>query len=171
VIVPKGYRTSPHDFRTIGVAYNGSPEANVALGTAVEVARATGAKLRVIRVLDVVAYGTPAMMGGPSQIVLQDDMTEKARKQLEETVSQLPSDVDAQPVFLTGEPAFEVARQTGTLDLLITGSRGYGPLRAVLTGGVTGRVLRDAECPVVVLPRGVESPLGELFAGTTSSTA
>jgi Universal stress protein family len=50
--------------------------------------------------------------------------------------------------------------RSGTLDLLVTGSRGYGPLRAVMVGGVTGRVMHDAACPVVVIPRGVESPLG-----------
>jgi nucleotide-binding universal stress UspA family protein len=55
--------------------------------------------------------------------------------------------------------------------VLVSGSRGYGPVRAVLTGGVTGRVLRDAACPVIVLPRGVESPLGALFAGHAGSVA
>jgi nucleotide-binding universal stress UspA family protein len=38
------------------------------------------------------------------------------------------------------------------------GSRGYGPLRAVLLGGVAGRVLRDAACTVLVVPRGAELP-------------
>ena len=39
------------------------------------------------------------------------------------------------------------------LDVLVMGSRGYGPLHAVLVGGVAGRVVRDAACPVIVLPR------------------
>jgi nucleotide-binding universal stress UspA family protein len=50
------------------------------------------------------------------------------------------------------------------LDLLIMGSRGYGPLRSVLVGGVSGRVMRSAHCPVIVVPRGIEAPLGSLFA-------
>jgi nucleotide-binding universal stress UspA family protein len=171
VIVPKGYHEAPCEFRTIGVAYNASDEARVALDTAVEIARATGARLRVIRVLDAVAYGTPAMMGGASSIVLQPDLEEKARKNLDEVVGQLPSDLDTEAVFLTGDPAHEMIGQTGTLDLLITGSRGYGPVRAVMAGGVTGRVLRDAACPVVVLPRGVASPLGTLFARGAGTAA
>ena len=47
------------------------------------------------------------------------------------------------------------------------GSRGYGPLHSVLVGGVAGRVVRDAACPVLVLPRKaghVEE--GSLFAET-----
>jgi hypothetical protein len=50
------------------------------------------------------------------------------------------------------------------------GSRGYGPLRAVLAGGVSGRVIRGAHCPVVVMPRGVEAPLGELFGATAKAS-
>jgi nucleotide-binding universal stress UspA family protein len=42
------------------------------------------------------------------------------------------------------------------------GSRGYGPLRAVLVGGVSGKVIRSAHCPVVVIPRGATTTLDEL---------
>jgi nucleotide-binding universal stress UspA family protein len=163
-IVPKDYRTSTPMLRTIGVAYNGSAESAVALHAGIEIARAAQAGLRVIRVLDAIAYSTPAMLGGPSYISLQADLEASSRKELDAAVAQLPSDIDGRGIFLTGEPSRELADQTATLDLLVTGSRGYGPLRAVVTGGVTGRLLRDAACPVVVLPRGVESPLGELFA-------
>ena len=38
-------------------------------------------------------------------------------------------------------------------DLLFIGSRGYGPLRAVMVGGVSGRLVREAACLVVVFPR------------------
>ena len=48
-------------------------------------------------------------------------------------------------------------------DLLVLGSRGYGPRRAVLLGGVSGRVVRRAACPVIVVPRAIEKPLEELF--------
>jgi hypothetical protein len=37
------------------------------------------------------------------------------------------------------------------------GSRGYGPLRAVLLGGVSRRLMVEAHCPVIVVPRGVEA--------------
>lgn len=38
-------------------------------------------------------------------------------------------------------------------DLLVCGSRGYGPARRVLLGGVSARVLRHARIPVMVVPR------------------
>ena len=56
-----------------------------------------------------------------------------------------------------------LAERSADLDLLFIGSRGYGPLRAVLTGGTSGAVTRTAQCPVIVLPRGVEAPLAEVF--------
>jgi nucleotide-binding universal stress UspA family protein len=43
---------------------------------------------------------------------------------------------------------------TGDVDVLFCGSRGYGPARRVLLGGVSSRLIRQAHSPVVVVPRG-----------------
>jgi nucleotide-binding universal stress UspA family protein len=40
------------------------------------------------------------------------------------------------------------------VDLLMCGSRGYGPVRRVLLGGFSARLIRQAASPVVVVPRG-----------------
>ena len=40
------------------------------------------------------------------------------------------------------------------VDLLVCGSRGYGPARRVLLGGVSSRLIRRARLPVTVVPRG-----------------
>jgi nucleotide-binding universal stress UspA family protein len=54
-----------------------------------------------------------------------------------------------------------LAEVSSEFDLLITGSRAYGPLRRTLLGSTTRRVLQSAACPVLVLPRGVGvDPLG-----------
>ena len=111
------------------------------------------------------------MIAGADYARLGQDIEQDARQDLDHVVAGLPAEVRAAAVFLTGDPAQALAAQTGTLDLLVAGSRGYGPLRAVMTGGVTGRVLRDAACPVVVLPRGVETPLGEFFAQRAEAPA
>ncbi len=39
------------------------------------------------------------------------------------------------------------------LDLLVCGSRGYGPLRRVLLGGASSKLVRRAATPVMVVPR------------------
>ncbi len=52
-----------------------------------------------------------------------------------------------------GDPAEVLARRSRELDLLVVGSRGYGPLRHALVGNVSYAVMRSASCPVVVVPR------------------
>ena len=51
---------------------------------------------------------------------------------------------------------------------MLVGSRGYGPLRSVLVGGVSGRLMRTVQCPVIVIPRGVEAPLATLFGAAST---
>ena len=55
---------------------------------------------------------------------------------------------------MAGSAGHELAAQSERVDLMVVGSRGYGPRAAVLLGGVTHTLLRKAACPVVVLPRG-----------------
>jgi nucleotide-binding universal stress UspA family protein len=73
-------------------------------------------------------------------------------------------------LFLEREPAVALIERSHELDLLVMGSRGYGPLHAVLLGAVSGRVIRDAACPVIVVPRGAKVPLEGLLA-TGQATA
>jgi nucleotide-binding universal stress UspA family protein len=67
-------------------------------------------------------------------------------------------------VRLAGDPAEQLAERSAGVDLMVVGSRGYGPLHSVLVGGVSGRLMRTAHCPTIVVPRGIESALETLFA-------
>ena len=72
---------------------------------------------------------------------------------------------------LAGEPAERSRERSAELDLMVAGSRGYGPLHSVLVGGVSGRLMRTAQCPTIVVPRGVESSLDALFADATAAAS
>jgi nucleotide-binding universal stress UspA family protein len=163
-IVPQGYRTTAAELHRIGVAYNGTRESVAALRSAVDIARAAGGELRVIRVMEMLDYGMPALMSGPGYVRFRKDVEHDFREELDEAMRGLPADIHAQSAAYAGEPEEQLPRESRTLDVLVTGSRGYGPLHAVIVGGVSGRLVRDAACPVVVVPRGVDHPLGELFA-------
>jgi hypothetical protein len=39
--------------------------------------------------------------------------------------------------------------------MLVMGSRAYGPIGRALVGTVSGSVVRQATCPVVIVPRAV----------------
>jgi nucleotide-binding universal stress UspA family protein len=171
-VVPEGYREHTHPaINHIGVAYNGTPEAKAAVGAATEAAAALGAELTVIGVIDAELYGAPAMAGGPSYNLLRKDIEEQVRADLESVVAGLPEGVPGVVACLEGAPSERLIAASEKLDLLVIGSRGYGPLRAVLAGGVSGRVIRGAHCPVIVVPRGVEAPLGELFGAEVAAQA
>ena len=54
--------------------------------------------------------------------------------------------------LLIGDIVAELADAEG-IDLLFVGSRGHGPVRRVLLGGLSSRLMRRATMPVVVVPR------------------
>jgi nucleotide-binding universal stress UspA family protein len=170
-VVPNGYhKRASEPIRRIGVAYNGTDEAKAAVSAATGLARALRAELEVIGVVSPEAY-TPALMAGPSVAALRTDVERDMQKSLDAIVAEIPSDVAARSVRLTGGAAETLTERSEHLDLLITGSRGYGPLHSVLVGGVSGRLMRAAQCPVIVVPRGVQTPLAGLFDETTKAMA
>ncbi len=63
--------------------------------------------------------------------------------------------------------------QSQEVDLLMAGSRGYGPLGAVLLGGTTRQLTQAAACPLIVIPRDRSLDLGGgcLAAVTASAVA
>jgi nucleotide-binding universal stress UspA family protein len=171
-VVPEGYREHAHPaISRIGVAYNGTSESKAAVVAAAEAAAALDAELTVIGVIEADIYGAPAMTGGPSYNVLREDIEAQIRSNLDAVVASLPEGVRGVVACLEGDPAERLTAASEKLDMLVIGSRGYGPLRAVLAGGVSGRVVRGAHCPVIVVPRGVEAPLGELFGATVTASA
>jgi nucleotide-binding universal stress UspA family protein len=163
-VAPLGFREHAEErIATIGVAYDGSEEATAALAAAVSLARPARARLRVIQVLDTVTMSAPGYFSGPVHTPPTDEMQAHALARLAGVLEELDDDIAAEPVVLTGDAERELADRTADLDLMITGSRGYGPLGAVFLGSVSGRLVRDAHCPVLVVPRGQKAPLEELF--------
>jgi nucleotide-binding universal stress UspA family protein len=162
-VVPDGYRTrADQPIRKIGVAYDGSAESRAALVAAVAAVHAFGAELEVITVLSAQVFATSTMMGGPGYINVDETLGREAQEELDTVLTGLPRDMLAAGTILDGRPAHQLTRHTKRLDLLLLGSRGYNPLHALLAGGVSGRVLRDAHCPVIAVPRGAEMPLAFL---------
>src|SRR5689334_17938482 len=171
-VVPLGYRTEQdHAIDRIGVAYDGSSEARHALDAGIAAARALGASLDVITVVPSDTYGAPALMGGPGYIVDADDVVADIRADLEGAMNGLPADVPARGIVLEGRPWRELAEASEKLGLLIVGSRGYGPLQAVILGGTSGPLMREAHCPVVALPRGAGNGFAELFTARAATLA
>ena len=154
---------------TLGVAYIDTPEARDAVRGAVALARRSGAKLRVLGAVKPHHFGRPA--GGPpgsgfeastyDQTGTDTQQATSAAQALIGETGDLKIDID----ISAQEPADFLIAASDSLDLLICGSRGYGPRKAVLLGGVTREVVRGARCPVILLARGTEAQLEALIGG------
>jgi nucleotide-binding universal stress UspA family protein len=85
-------------------------------------------------------------------------------------LAALPEDVDVELECLVGDPARVLLGISADVDVIVCGSRGYGPVRSVLLGSVSRRLLDGARCAVIVVPRPVERPL-EFLLGSAGGRA
>jgi nucleotide-binding universal stress UspA family protein len=159
-IAPRGWSERRHSrLGLIGVGYDGSDESKLAVARAEELAGAFGATLRVITIAPYI--GDEAHLG-----VLEVMRGEVWTERLREGAASISGDVDTERILRQGNAATELALQGTGLDLLVVGSRGYGPLRRALAGSVSGALVKTAPCPVMVVPRGVDTrPQAEVDAG------
>ena len=86
---------------------------------------------------------------------VERELYEQTEAALQAATAELGKEVQVSPETIQGQPADVLIERSGELDILLLGSRAYGPLRYALTGGVSARVMREAHCPVVTMPRGV----------------
>ena len=63
-------------------------------------------------------------------------------------------DDDAVHEVVVGNAWKELASRSADLDLLVVGARAYGPVRRLLLGSTSSRLVRTASCPLLVAPRG-----------------
>jgi nucleotide-binding universal stress UspA family protein len=137
-------------------------------------AKRARARLRIITVVRVTP-GTYALTEHGTDIrpprTIEDvegEFKGLTERELRKAVAGL-NDVELDVSALVGDPADVLIELSEHLDLLVCGSRGYGPLRAVLLGSVSHRLVAESHRPVIVLPRGVHEPLGALFAGAAAT--
>jgi nucleotide-binding universal stress UspA family protein len=167
-VVPHGWEPRGK-LDPIGVAYVDTDEGLEALRGAHALARKAGATLRVLTAVRPgvgVSGETEAYKAGQAATDVEDVQGAyklKAENAVRAALGELSGgDTNVEIDAFVEDPADALVGVSEHLDLLICGSRGYGPLRAVLLGGVTRRVVAEASCPVIVLPRGVKAPLEAL---------
>lgn len=149
LVAPKGYAGTEHGpLRRIAVGFDGSPEAKRALEEAEALARHSNATLRLIT-----AVTTPTMVPGAVGYV-PVPVPPDADKLLVEAIDSVDPKLAVEQRRGDGAPGAVLVRECeDDVDLLVLGSRGYGPLTRVLLGSVSRRVAQEAPCPVMVVPR------------------
>ena len=142
-IAPTNYSQQPGAMREIGVGYDGSPESEHALSVARMLADASGAKLSA---LEAVSLPSDAFLG-PGAV----DNT--PQRLLEDARGRIAAFGDVEPHAAYGQPSEELALYSASLDLLIVGSRGYGPIGRLIHGSTSQQLAHTARCPLLVLTR------------------
>jgi nucleotide-binding universal stress UspA family protein len=140
--------------RRIAVAYDGGREARRALDTAVRLASALGGEVVLLACFESPALAASALGGG---LDFETDMQQAFVRVVEEAAAAI-SGVPVTTRLLNGSAGHEIAEASHDgVDLLIAGSRGYGPLRSVIVGSVSRHLVAHAACPVLVIPRSAEA--------------
>lgn len=176
-VAPRGFaeREETHVLR-IGVAFDGSAEAWSALETAIGLAERVHGELTVMTVAEFPTHGSATSWSILTAGEFRDFERDEKQRVLDLALARIPSALAGEGRLMTGEVGELLAQTSGEFDLVVTGSRGYGPLRRTLLGNATRKLMRTASCPVIVLPRASGTdPLGvrdpRTHAARTSSDA
>jgi nucleotide-binding universal stress UspA family protein len=149
-VAPAGYGQEPHErVREIAVGYDGSPESKFALERAEGLARGPNAEIKLITVVSPPA-AVPVMVPG----AYAPESPPQPDRVINEGIHSIDSSLAAVPLRRDGDPATELVKACEEgVDLLVVGSRGYGPAARVLLGSVSREVIHRASCPVVTVRR------------------
>lgn len=151
-VAPRAYSDSRNGFATIGVGYDGSADADAALAEAREIAGRCDASIEALWVVSLqdVREDSPIPADWSKAA---DELVDHCRQQLEQLEV-----FDADAIY--GGPKEELSRLGDRVDLLILGSRRYGPLHRLFHGTTSTYLTRHVGCPILQLPRaGRTAPL------------
>ena len=154
-VAPRGLRKHPErELQRIGVAYIDTLDGRAALDAAARLAVRAGATLTLYTAVPSRAEVPALLLAKDSDEAFVDRAEDTYESALDEAMADLPSGIEATAQILPGSPVDVLAElDDDDVDLLVCGSRGYGPVRHVLLGGVSSRLVRRAASPVLVVPR------------------
>ena len=151
-IAPTGYSAQPLAMREIGVGYDGSPESEHAVTIARRIAAECGAKLSAFEAVSLPTY---TFVGG----VGSNRRRARRRWSTRRESDHRPRPFEPHAVY--GRPVEELAVYSASLDLLVVGSRSYGPIGRLIHGSTSLELAGAARCPLLVLTRGAREATKE----------
>lgn len=145
------------------VGFDGRPASEAALSIGSRIAEVSGARLHVIAVVEPVIYPLTGPYAAEARAAIHESLRVSAREALDEAGRWIPNTIEVKKALLDGPINETLAREATErdLDLLVVGSRGFGPLRRVLLGSVSAKLMHDAPCARIVVPRGVPAQVAQ----------
>lgn len=160
--------TTPMTTLPILVAYDGSPDAQLALRWAAEESLRTRAPTRVLVVNEVPppTWGTAAGMAVVTRgFVLDPSVLLDGAKQVMTDAGVGTSTIDQRSGHVVGE----LLRAAASASSVVIGSSGHGRVGEVLIGSVSQHVARHATCPVVVVREPRDGAADRIVVGIDGS--
>jgi nucleotide-binding universal stress UspA family protein len=156
-VASRGFAARPSELGSIAVAYDGRAESDAALAWAQALAERGGGSLTLLSVVHsggVPAYPGPGVHGYAEASRLE---LEAAQMRVDRALDRLPAGLHATSRVMDGPVVRTLAGAAEEFDLLVCGARDHGPVGSLLLGGVSRRLMHDAPCPLVVLPRSADA--------------
>lgn len=139
------------------VGHDGSKDANQALQTAARMAAALGTHVTVTRAWSLMTAPKPATATA-GYVPPLEDFEAATLAELDRDVApireQFP-DVTINTAVVRGNPAAQLIEASVGAEMVVVGSRGRGGFKGLVLGSVSEQVVRYAQCPVLVVRRGV----------------
>jgi nucleotide-binding universal stress UspA family protein len=150
-VAPLGYAEHATQPKTIAVGYDGGIEARHALHLAGALAKACDAQVRILS-----AVTTPILATSPA--AYEADWLSEAQQGSRVEVDLAQQTIEHMGVQSSGDVVLglavdELVELSHEVDLIVVGSRGWGPVRRLLLGSTSERLVREAACPVIAVPR------------------
>jgi len=154
-VAPRGYhRHRSKPIEAIGAAFTDTPEGHEAVRVAADLARTAGLPLTLYSVVALHSNWLRPEVVQPDASVVPEEVTKAYSEALDRVIAELPDGVPASGKLLFGEVVDELSMAAERdVDLLVCGSRGYGPVRRVLLGTVSSALVQQASIPTLVVPR------------------
>jgi nucleotide-binding universal stress UspA family protein len=161
-IAPVGFAERMRGVDRVGAAFLDSEEGHEALRAAGALASACGAELRAATAIEPIAWSATSYYQPRDVRAHRDEVQAHAEAKLRRALDGLEAQVPSSGEVLVNSTVTALEQFSQDVDLLVCGSRGYGPIGSVLLGGVSRRLVHGAACPVIVVPRGTERAIEEL---------
>jgi nucleotide-binding universal stress UspA family protein len=162
LLVPEAEDVGAWAVDRVVVGLDETPEARAACALGAELARACGASLRLLAVVD--DFPPTLGLGGYSVPLDWDEIIARAveeRGDMVRAAAERSRVAGAVAEVARGRPVDALVGASREADLLVLGSRRWGAVRRLALGSTTARVLREAHCPVLVPPRTADEPSAE----------
>lgn len=156
-IAPSGYADRAKSRDVVGVGFDESPESRLAVEWAADLAGRSDSCLRLLAVHARLPFGGLAAGGDWGTMTVNEALGQELQSSMDALANGFESDLTVESDLLRGDPPAALAEQSTKLDLLVLGSRGYGPIKSVLLGSVSSQLIKNAECPVLIVPRAASS--------------